>query len=414
MPETRMTERASILIVNRVYPPVRGATGRLLHDLARHFVKTGYNVTIVTTGAKAKNVSRGAITIERVSGDSKPNIWGYLLVLWRLYRAMMRQKRHDIVITLSDPPLLYMAGHQVARKKKSAHVHWCQDLYPDLLPVLGFNVPSGIYERVYNASRQCMGQADCVVAISRCMQRYLTQHGVDLRRTAVIENWPDQELVQKTSAVSALMEANLPHKDSLRDRKLYSDPAGQRFRVLYAGNLGRAHPIESVIQAARILHKTQPDIELVFAGTGPGYETLADARARLSLDNIRLMPPQPRSGLRALMESGDVHLVTMHDETLGMLLPSKFYSALAVGRPTVFAGPAESDIARLIARHACGKVVRPNDGKALAAAIAQYRNDADAWFAGQEGAKAALVGRLPSEAFASWSSVVKKLLHGRR
>ena len=55
------------MIVNRTYPPMRGATGRLLHDLARHFVKTGYRVTILTTTAGRAGIStRGPISIVRI------------------------------------------------------------------------------------------------------------------------------------------------------------------------------------------------------------------------------------------------------------------------------------------------------------------------------------------------------------
>lgn len=411
-----MKERASVLIVNRVYPPLRGATGRMMHDLARHFVKTGHKVTILaTTPARSMATSRGNITIVRVKDRGKTGFWGYAQTLWRLYRAMLRMPRHDVIITMSDPPLLYVAGQRAAKQRKSAHAHWCQDLYPDLFPALGFDVPDRVLRRAFKTGHKALAQVDCVVAISRCMQRHLLRIGVDARHTTVIENWPDQELVNPfAKAAAPPPEIALPHKKKLQERRLYSDPAGQKFRVLYAGTLGRAHPVDAVIQAARILQRSQPDIELVFAGTGPGFEVLAHARAQFGLDNIRLMPPQPRASLRALMESGDVHLVTMKDEAMGMLMPSKFYSALGAARPVVFAGPPECDIARLIARHNCGRVVKAHDGKGLATAIALYRTDSEVWFAGQEGAKAALSGRLPSDAFALWSNVVKKLADAKR
>ncbi len=415
-----MKPRPSILMVNRAYPPLRGATGRLMHDLARHLVKAGFNVTILaTTEGKPTQSRRGAIGITRIAAANRRGFIGYGQTMLRLFRAMLAQDRHDIVITLSDPPMLYALGDVIARLRKSAHIHWCHDLYPDLFPVLDFPVPPGIVDLARAAGRRILNRASCVVAVSRCMQRHLSHTGIDLRRTAVIENWPDAELVQEKSAdagagdrpVAATMA--LPHTKNLRDRRLYSDPTGQKFRVLYAGSLGRAHPTECIIQAARILLKTQPDVELVFAGKGPGFDSLAELRAAGGLDNIRLMPPQPRASLRALMESGDIHLATMKDECLGLLLPSKVYAGLAVARPVVFAGPAESDVARIIARYGCGRVVRPDDGKALAAAITLYRTDSEAWFTAHEGATQAMKGRLPQEAFALWTNVVKKVLHDR-
>lgn len=407
--------KPSILIVNRAYPPLRGATGALMHDLARHFVKAGHKVSILaTTTGRPSHSSRGPISITRINGCDAPGFKGLLKGLWRLYRAMLRQPRHDVIITLSDPPLLYVAGDWAARRKKCAHVHWCHDVYPDLFPVLDIPMPASFSRLAFNYGRRVLARSACVVAISRCMQRHLTRTGIDIRKTAVIENWPDSALTAPAREEAVQADTVLPHIKRLRERRLYSDPSGQKFRVLYAGTLGRAHPLDAVLQAARILHKLQPDIEFVFVGSGPGFEQLAQARAASGLDNIRLMPMQPRAGLKALMESGDVHLITMRDDTLGMLMPSKFYAALAASRPAVFVGPAESDIARLIARYGCGRVVKPGDGKALATAIALYRTDADAWFAAHEGAGAALKGRLPQEAFALWSNVVKKVLHDQR
>ncbi|MBU6235313.1 MAG: glycosyltransferase family 4 protein [Alphaproteobacteria bacterium] len=414
-PMTERQARPSILMVNRVYPPMRGATGRLLHDLARHFVKAGHRVTILTTTAGKPAVStRGPISIVRIKGVDRPNKLDWLSGLWRLYRAMLVNPRHDIIITLSDPPLLYVMGQRAAKKKGCAHIHWCQDLYPDLAAPLGFRIWPPLYNFFMTLGRAALQAADCVVCISRCMQRHLVRTGLEIRKTTVIENWPDMELLAPASEVPVpTAKIELPHKQSLRDRRLYSDPSGQKFRVLYAGSLSRAHPLDAIVKAAQILQKTHPDIELVFVGKGDGFEKLAHARAQFALDNIRLIPPQPRASLKGLMESGDVHLVTMRDESLGMLLPSKFYGGIAVARPIVFAGPAESDVAHLIARHSCGRVVKPDDGKSLATAIALYRTDADAWFAAHEGAQKALVGRTPDDAFALWSDVVRKVGNDR-
>ncbi|HEY8963806.1 MAG TPA: glycosyltransferase WbuB, partial [Alphaproteobacteria bacterium] len=93
-------KQPSILLINRAYPPVTGATGRLLHDLARHLVRSGYKVTILSTDPKGKSQkSRGPITLSRVKGDDRPSPLGYLGILWRLYRAGVKLPAHDVVVT---------------------------------------------------------------------------------------------------------------------------------------------------------------------------------------------------------------------------------------------------------------------------------------------------------------------------
>src|SRR5690606_32983651 len=129
--------------------------------------------------------------------------------------------------------------------------------------------------------------------------------------------------------------------------------------------------------------------EFVFVGDGSRYDDLARERTRRGLDNIRLMPYQPPARLREIMESGDVHLVSVKEEAAGFLVPSKLYSALAVGRPCVFIGPAQSEAAKVISDFKAGIVLPQGDAQALAEAIKTLRMNGQAWFEAQAGAASA-------------------------
>src|SRR5687768_17300079 len=127
----------SVVFFNRVYPPVRGATGRLLRDLARAFARDGWEVTIVTTGSEYRKERDGPVRIVRL----KPPLAGRSILscglIWlRMLWTGLCLPRHDLVVTMTDPPLFVAAGRLISRYRKSAHMHWCQDLYPDLLPAL--------------------------------------------------------------------------------------------------------------------------------------------------------------------------------------------------------------------------------------------------------------------------------------
>ena len=134
--------KPSILLINLVYPPTRGATGRLLQDLAYALDHSGWNVTILTTGDKTDTDHDKNIKIHRVrSSREYKTVFGYLWTWWRLFFAAVGLPKHDVIITLTDPPMLVVLGRFVAALKKSKHVHWCQDLYPDILKVLNINLP---------------------------------------------------------------------------------------------------------------------------------------------------------------------------------------------------------------------------------------------------------------------------------
>lgn len=407
----------SILFINRVYPPGRGATGRLLQDLAQRFAAQGWDVTVLATGPRATVDHDGPVRVVRVKTPGKSKtVWTYGLIWLKLFFKGWGLPAPDMVVTMSDPPLLVMAGDLLSRIKGARHMHWAQDVYPDLFPVLGVRFSPFIYERMKNGTRRALKRCDKVVTIGRCMARHFTHAGIEPGRVAVIPNWPDRELcapeggsVNSAAQVSSKKDVKSarPFAEQIRDGQM------QKFRVLYAGNLGRGHPLKAVLQAADFLKKDYPEIEFLFVGSGCNYERLARERARAELRNIKLLPFQPAARLKEVMESGDVHLVTMREESCGLLMPSKLYSAIAAERPCLFVGPEKSEAARVITEFSCGAVLPVGDGRALAEAILNYRTNSAAWFAAYEGARKARAVFVPGLSMDAFISRALEIVQGQ-
>ena len=256
-------------------------------------------------------------------------------------------------------------------------------------------------------SRKAMKQCDKVVTVGRCMAKHLTHTGLEPNRVAVIPNWPDYELLPAPANDMRGRRRRPLRKISKAEGarpfdELRRDGTERKFRVLYSGNLGRAHPIDTVLEAAAILGKEYPEIEFTFIGDGQNFERLAIERAKRRLENIRLLPFQPISKIRDIMTSGDLHLITMKHEASGMIVPSKLYSALAVGRPCILVGPEDSETAQVIKDFKAGRVVPQGDAHKLAAAIKEYRLSSDAWFAAHEGAVEAGQIFVPEQSIDAW------------
>ncbi len=377
--------KPSILLVNRVYPPVKGASGRVLRDLALEMARAGWRVTVVTTGEKTFTEKDGSINIFRIKAPMDPRgMWGYSHALFKLYLGIMRQPRPDLIVTMTDPPLLVTLGRRFSKKKRCPHIHWCHDLYPDLLRPMGVKLPNFIMSWLAKLSRRSMNQCSKVIAIGRCMARYMAHTGVETNKIITITNWPDFELVDGNTAARepVKIKQTVPMARPLEHLVRNDSP---RFRILYAGTIGRAHPMATILEAAEHL-SIHPEIEFVFVGSGPSHDRLAAERAKRGLENIKLLPFQPNACLKDLMESGDLHLISMRDDAAGLLVPCKFYSAIAAARPSIYLGPAETEIGRVIRDYGCGAIVPQGDGKTLAQAILYFRNDPDAWFNAQQGA----------------------------
>lgn len=389
--------KPSVLFINRVYPPVRGATGRMLRDLAQAFARDGWQVTVVTAGPIGMTEKDGQVKVRRVRAGTGKSFLNYLMIWTRLLLAAWRQPAPTLIVTMTDPPLLVVAGRFLARRKRSAHIHWCQDIYPDILPVIGMKLPGFLMGWLKGISRRAMKSCNRVVVIGRCMARYLAHTGLDMAKVTVIPNWPDQEIV----APLRIDPAKVANDGANRVKPSHYD-ANPRFRVLYAGNLGRVHPVATILEAASLLQGRHPEIEFVFVGEGPVFDRLATERAKRGLENIRLLPVQPAERLRELMESGDVHLISIKADAVGMVVPCKLYSALAAQRPSILIGPEQSETGRVLLDYHAGTIVPQGNAAALAEAIRAYLLDGDKWFSAQQGAIAANQQYKPELSMGNW------------
>ncbi|PWC39988.1 glycosyl transferase [Azospirillum sp. TSO35-2] len=358
-----------MLFVNRVFPPDRGATGRCLADLGGRLAAAGWRVTVVADGI-ADGTHRDApagVTVHRtgsaVPEGERPDARAYLESLGRLVWRAVRLPRHDVIVTMTDPPLLALAGPTLAARHGAAALHWCHDLYPDLLPVLGVRVPEALRGLAARAMRRALRRHDGIVAIGRCMRDRLTDMGVPADRLTVLPNWPDPAVMP------------VRHADNRFRRSLAAETGteGGRFIVAYSGTLGLAHPMDGVLDAAARLQDSDPGVLFLLVGDGRGFAAVEAEAARRRLRNLRRLPWQPSERLAESLSAPDLHLVAMDPAAEGMLVPSKLSGVQAAGRPCLFLGPDGSEAAARVA--GCGVVIDPFDGAAIAEAVRAYAAD---------------------------------------
>ena len=156
------------------------------------------------------------------------------------------------------------------------------------------------------------------------------------------------------------------------------------FVVGYAGNLGRAHELDTIVAAMTLLqaraNNAAPDeiaqrIRFVFVGGGVQYSKLEHEILERRLTNVQILPYQPQDRLAETLGVADVHLVSLNPALEGLIVPSKFYGIAAAGRPALFIGAPDGEIARLIDQSDSGFSISPGDGKALASRILQLADD---------------------------------------
>jgi len=282
--------------------------------------------------------------------------------------------RADVVVTMTDPPLLLLLGVILKWTRKTRLVHWAQDLYPEVAEELGVLSKGG---KLASLCRRCstwgLRQHQSIIAIGRCMKKRLVQRGLPMDLIHIIPNW-----------TPAAQPIDHPANPWRRDNRLEG-----RFVVMYSGNFGLAHSFAAVIVAAAQLGVLRPEILFLFVGAGPRLAWVKQHVETLKLGNVRFLPPQPLERLAQTLSAADLHLVSMRQNLCGLVVPSKVYGALAAGRACVFLGPKESEAARIIEQYQCGSVIDSCDGNGLARCLAAWAANPGRLRSGGENARQA-------------------------
>ena len=158
-----------------------------------------------------------------------------------------------------------------------------------------------------------------------------------------------------------------------------------RFVVSYAGTMGWAQDMKTIINSADCLRRHE-NILFLLVGDGVEKEKFQARSQELGLKNILWLPVQPWSIYPDILAASDVSLINLHPKLRTPVVPSKLLSIMAAGRPVVASLPIESDARRIIGEAGCGLCVEAGDAEALARAIRQLASDSElASYMGQRG-----------------------------
>ena len=371
-----------LIFVNRYFYPDLSATSQLLTDLAAALANDGFDVHIICSrlryddahAALPKSDRVGAVQVHRCWSTrfGRAGLFGRLLDYKSFYvssvlTALRLSRPGDILVALTDPPMLSVGLAWVARRRGAALVNWLQDLFPEVAIALKVTrLPGWVQHLLLRLRNDSLQAAAMNVVLGERMRERLQALGIPAERITVIENWADGDAIRPMEASESKLRATLP--------------AGTEFVVQYSGNLGRAHEYQTILGAAQIL-ATEPGWLFLMVGGGANMVRLQAEARQLALPNMRFLPYRPREELADSLAAADVHLSCLLPEMEGLIVPSKFYGILAAGRPVIVIGDREGEQARQVSAEACGRVVGTGDIAALAAELRSMRSDREWTFA---------------------------------
>ncbi len=357
-----------ILLLNQFYPPDVAATGQLLADVAVELARRGHDVHVICSrgaygGGPADHSSRAAadgIAVHRVAacGFGRGNLLGrmadyvsfYALAAWRAIAI----GRVDVCLCLTTPPFIGLVGLMLRLLRGTRVVVWTMDLYPEVAIAYGYIKPGCPLGRLMvRLSRRLYRSTSKVIALGEVMARRLAEAGADPALIETVHNWVPGEVVMA-----------MPPEESKARQNWNKDG---RVTLMYSGNLGIGHDLDTVLHAANRLGGA--NLRVLFVGEGKMRGRLIALAGELGLDNVDFHPPQPLSALSDSLAAGDIHVISQRAGTEGLIVPSKVYGIMAAGRPVVFIGPDDCEVAQIIRDSGSGVIAACGDSDRVAEAL---------------------------------------------
>lgn len=381
LPETWLealtARQTNLTIVTQFYPPDFAATGQLIEELSHNLVHENLNVHVFTGqpgyaykkgDAPSKERSErlfvqrsrtSRLLQGRIRGKA---LNGVLFLIRALVHMLKARHRGDVLMVTTAPPFLVVLGYLVHLLFRTPYICLLYDLYPDIAVELGVVTAKHPIARLWDKfNRHVWRKSAGLIVLSSTMRDRIVAKCPDVAsKIAVIHSWADPE------RITPMEKAD----NWFAQQHELVEP----FTVVYSGNMGRCHDMDTILQAAKMLaHRPNPNrpIKFVFIGDGAKRKPAMRQIEEWGLTNCTFLPYQEKQNLSYSLTASDLSLVSVSPGMEGLVAPSKLYSALAAGRPLAIICETHSYLRDLIRDARCGGTFSSGDSTALADFILQ-------------------------------------------
>jgi glycosyltransferase involved in cell wall biosynthesis len=349
-----------VWVISEIYYPDENGTGHILTRIAEGLAQTrpvrvlcGQPMNSARGVRAPRHEVRNNVEIERCSSTvlDKNNLALRLINALTIsasvfFKTLLQVQPGQTVMVVTSPPLLPYVVAVACRLRRTPFVLIAHDIYPEALTATGLLGPKHPIVRLMGAiNRQLFLKASHICVLGRDMEQLLLARAPEAQdRISLIPNWGDTDIIspEPKSENKLLAELGLQEK----------------FVVLYAGNLGRTHAVDVLVEAATQLQ--DDNIHFLFVGTGARKGWLDNAVAERHLKNVTVLGSRPRSEQQTFLNAADVSVVSFVPGMAGISVPSRMYNLMSAGKPIVAVCDAHSELAQVVQEEHAGWVVEPD------------------------------------------------------
>ncbi len=350
-----------VLIHSLIFSPDGVSTAYLYNDIALAFKNRGWDVVVVSTTPHFNAIPEqlekqplrwgvpGLYKISDFNGirvyhvpqkkfkSTLLRILGFLY--WHIvsFVLVLSIKKVNVILSPSPPLTIGQLNLWLGKLKGCKVVYNVQEIYPD---ILGKN--SGLaYRFLSRMERRIYAKSDAITTIDQVFHDTIVGRFKDPSRLHIIPNFVDTELYRPEVGHAQLNQALFPETESIR--------------VLYAGNIGFAQDWEPLVELAKALRGKAIDFFVIGEGVRKDY--LDEAKRSFGLDNLHILPYQPRDLMPQILDYSDIQFIFMHPEMDMQGFPSKVYTVMACARPLLVCSREGTPIVNFLQGIGCAKLV---------------------------------------------------------
>jgi glycosyltransferase involved in cell wall biosynthesis len=244
-----------------------------------------------------------------------------------------------------------LSGLIISRLRGAKFVFEVRDLWPESLVGTGISDHTSLlYRSLLRLTTRLYRKSDHVVVVSPAFKKHIASHfDCAAGKISIVPNGVDVDWFEQAQALY------IPERDD-------------RFVVSFIGTIGNAHGVDVVLRAAQLLRDRHPNVIFRIIGDGAERAKIEASIQEQGLQNVEILPQQPRSKIPALIWNSDVCLVLLkRSEVFKTVIPTKMLEFMACGRPVMLA--VEGQALEILEEAGAGIAIPPEDAEALASAV---------------------------------------------
>jgi len=353
-----------ILVVSQHYAPEPFR----LPDICETLVEMGHEVTVVTDvpnypdgyiykeykNGKRRDENIGGVKVHRTFtiGRRKNVLFRFInYYSWRFSAGRYLKKTKEdfdaVIAYQTSPIMMAQPAIDYAKAHNKKLILYCLDIWPACLKAGGIG-GGPVYEYYRRLSRKIYSSADKLLVSSEDFDEYFKKElGLDSLDVTYLPQYAEGIFDTVTEPKNT---------DGYKD-------------IVFAGNIGHAQSLETVIGAAELTRDIALHWHIV--GDGTDLEHIKALATEKKLDKVIFHGRQPLERMPEYYSLADAMLLTLcEDEVISLTLPGKVQTYMAAAKPIIAAANGESKL--VIEKAECGYCTPAGDSEALADSVRKF------------------------------------------